>query len=306
MAHKSLKYMLALQEEGNLASAASALSITQSSLSLYLLRLEKEYGISLYDRKRHCMTNAGKLYCEGAREILSLHNDAINEISHLSAIKNISFAIDLCLNESSPALVNALLDQTTEAFPNTKVQISFLSEFKLRDLLQQKKLDLAFSYFQRNGIDNLPKKNIMHESFCLVVPKGFPLSPSNYFSVFEQLKYISTFKDSSIRSAYDAILFSHGISPYIQVESGSYSFTRAMMEKGLYVTLIPAGASGFFREFDLYPLDNMVQVTSGFYYFRETIHLPQIQFFMRTFEELLQNLYKNSDGVCIVCGKELP
>lgn len=52
MDYKSLHYMLVLQEEGLLSLAARRLGISQSSLSLFLLRLEQQYQTPLYDRKK--------------------------------------------------------------------------------------------------------------------------------------------------------------------------------------------------------------------------------------------------------------
>ena len=69
--YKSLHYMLALQDNDCLASAAKQLQISQSSLSLYLARLEASFGTPLYDRKSHSLTDAGRIYCDGARKILS-------------------------------------------------------------------------------------------------------------------------------------------------------------------------------------------------------------------------------------------
>ena len=178
MQYKSLKYMLALQEERVLATAAKRLDISQSSLSLFLLRLEEEAGTPLYDRKMHCMTKAGELYCDGARKILNLHDKAMDDIKTRPDSKAILFGADICISEIVPSLINSLLEKIAMAYPQLRLQVSFLPEARLRDLIQQKKLDLAFSYFQRSGIDNLRRREIMAETFILVVPKGFkPITP---------------------------------------------------------------------------------------------------------------------------------
>ena len=297
MQYKSLKYMLTLQEERVLATAAKQLDISQSSLSLFLLRLEEEAGTPLYDRKMHCMTKAGELYCDGARKILNLHDKAMDDIKTRSDRKTILLGVDICISEVIPSLINSLLEKIAMAYPQLRLQVSFLFEARLRDLIQQKKLDLAFSYFQRSGIDNLRRREIMSETFILAVPKGFRPYSGNPFTALNSLKYISMFRETSIRSACDALLFVHGISPFVQIESGSYAFTRSLMETGLYTTIIPAGAADLFKRFDLYPLKSEVQVISGFYLFGHERDTPQFQCLMDTFEQLLHTMYTESAGI---------
>lgn len=297
MQYKSLKYMLALQEERVLATAAKQLDISQSSLSLFLLRLEEEAGTPLYDRKMHCMTKAGELYCDGARKILNLHDKAMDDIKTRPDSKAILFGADICISEIVPSLINSLLEKIAMAYPQLRLQVSFLPEARLRDLIQQKKLDLAFSYFQRSGIDNLRRREIMAETFILVVPKGFKPYKANPFTALNSLKYISMFRDTSIRSACDALLFVHGISPFVQIESGSYAFTQSLMETGSYTTIIPSGAVGLFERFDLYPLESEVQAVSGFYLHGHERETPQFLCLMDVFEQLLHAMYTESCGI---------
>ncbi|MCC8027523.1 MAG: LysR family transcriptional regulator [Clostridium sp.] len=304
MQYKSLEYMIALQEEGFLSLAAKRLHISQSTLSLYLLRLEESFGTSFYDRKLHRMTEAGEFYCEGARKILLLHEKAVEDMKTHADRKSIHFGVDICISEIAPLLISRLLEEMAGAYPQITLQISFLMETRLRDMIQQKKLDLAFSYFQRSGIDNLERREIMAEPFLLAAPEGFRFPADRPFTAFNKLKYIAMFKDTSIRWACDAILFAQGIKPYIQVESGSYTFTRSLMETGLYLTIIPAGAADLFSRFQLLPLEPSVQAVSGFYMLREERGLPHYEFLMEHFERLLSQLYSGNSPICFPGGEK--
>lgn len=304
MQNKSLQYMIVLQEEGGLAAAAKRLHISQSSLSLYLLRLEESFGTPLYDRKLHRMTAAGEFYCEGAKKIWLLHERAMEDMEAQAGCKSIHFGVDLCISETAPWLISRLLEETARIYPQITLQVSFLMESKLREMIQQEKLDLAFSYFQRSGIDNLERREIMAEPFLLAAPEGFRFPPGSPLSALGSLKYTAMFKDTSIRSACDAILFAHGIRPFIQVESGSYSFTGSLMETGLYFTIIPAGAAKLFSRYQLVPLEPSVQAVSGFYVLEEESELPHYEFLMDCFEGLLSEMYGEDSRIRFTGGDE--
>ena len=60
-----LKYFCAIVEEGHMTRAAARLSIAQPALSASLGRLEKELGVSLFDRvgRNICLNECGQSLC---------------------------------------------------------------------------------------------------------------------------------------------------------------------------------------------------------------------------------------------------
>lgn len=69
-----LRYLLAVEREGNITKAAESLNMAQPSLSKQLIDLEAEVGRTLLIRgKRHVtLTDEGRFLCRRAREIISL------------------------------------------------------------------------------------------------------------------------------------------------------------------------------------------------------------------------------------------
>ena len=72
-----LKYIIAIANTGSLSVAAQQLGISQPALSKYLAKQQKEIGLELFyrDKKRLQPTEAGRLYLEAARKILTLQKD---------------------------------------------------------------------------------------------------------------------------------------------------------------------------------------------------------------------------------------
>ena len=79
---RQLNYITVIAEELNLTRAAERLFVSQSTLSLYLSRLEKELGIRLFSRKnnRLVITAKGELYVETARKMLDMQKELYEQL----------------------------------------------------------------------------------------------------------------------------------------------------------------------------------------------------------------------------------
>ncbi len=77
-----MEYMIAISEEKSLSRAADRLLVTQPALSQQLKKLENELGTSLFRREKNEMllTDAGKVYVHGARSVLNIYQNALEEI----------------------------------------------------------------------------------------------------------------------------------------------------------------------------------------------------------------------------------
>ena len=82
-----LRYFLAVAREGNMTAAASALHITQPTLSRQLADLEEELGVRLFERKSHGvgLTPDGMRLRERAEEIIGLLDKTRAEFAALGA-----------------------------------------------------------------------------------------------------------------------------------------------------------------------------------------------------------------------------
>lgn len=79
---RTLRYFIALVQEGNVSAAAESLHVTQPTLSRQLLELEKGFGVQLYERgnKRISLTESGMTLYEYARAIVELADKAEEEV----------------------------------------------------------------------------------------------------------------------------------------------------------------------------------------------------------------------------------
>ena len=80
---RTLRYFLALSQEGTISNAAKALHVTQPTLSRQLADLEKGFGKRLFDRgsKRIVLTEDGQRLREYAESIVALADKAEAELA---------------------------------------------------------------------------------------------------------------------------------------------------------------------------------------------------------------------------------
>ena len=83
---RQIEYILQIAEENNITHAAAKLFITQSALNQQLIKLENELGQQLFHRGKNDfrLTEAGQIYVDYARKILSLKEEAYNKLNDLA------------------------------------------------------------------------------------------------------------------------------------------------------------------------------------------------------------------------------
>ena len=92
---KVCEYILEIARQKSITKAAEALEISQSALSQCLIRVEKEMGAPLFNRKKTSLspTDAGKLYIEAAEKMVDTKRRLQAEISSMAGRKRICIGV---------------------------------------------------------------------------------------------------------------------------------------------------------------------------------------------------------------------
>ncbi|MDO5550185.1 MAG: LysR family transcriptional regulator, partial [Lachnospiraceae bacterium] len=71
---RQIENIVAIEQEQSISKAAEKLFLTQSALNQQLLKLEKELGVRLFERRKHSMipTFAGRIYLSTAHQMLDM------------------------------------------------------------------------------------------------------------------------------------------------------------------------------------------------------------------------------------------
>ena len=79
-------YLQAVVDEGNITRAAEKLYISQPAVTNYINKVEKYYGIKLFNRTRNSvtLTYAGEKFMKGMGEIIHLQKKFNNDMEELA------------------------------------------------------------------------------------------------------------------------------------------------------------------------------------------------------------------------------
>ncbi len=195
-----LEYVLAIAKEGSQQKAAQRLSVSQSALSQQLRKLEQELETPLFEKRdrRLCLTEAGKIYVNGAQAVLSIYRQAQKDIENLAQKqkREISLVYNNALLPEIPELLSHFIidhpelfvrttygtaDVAREYLMNGMADLAILStaglESSLLDfiLLRTSELRLFLPIghpcartFQKNGVD----LRLLSQEFFILSPPG--------------------------------------------------------------------------------------------------------------------------------------
>lgn len=169
---RHLRSFLKIAETRSISRAAESLGIAQPSLSQQLLRLEDEVGFSLFRRtpKGVDLTEAGRVFQEHARQIMTATEQAIEDVRDLTT--DVSGEVVLAVPYSISRVAGVAL---VEAFLVHAPQVSFrlVEAFtgQIRGWLDLGKVDLGILH-DMGPVRHLSARRLASEELFLIGPAG--------------------------------------------------------------------------------------------------------------------------------------
>ena len=240
---KSFVYVLTIAETGSISEAAEALGIAQSALSRYVLKLEKELGIELFDRSSLPIipTEAGRYYVESGRKILDMNRQLEKQLEDVRLKGNLEVRVGIGPSRA-PVLMPLILSLFSESYPEVRVHTSECRTAELAEKLETGVLDLIITFLDHDT-DNYSMEDLFEEKVELAVPVKF-------LDVVEQAAengvvdigkvnapFISLHKGQRLRYALD-ILTHNRVKPLYA--SDYLESAMALVNHGFGVTLVPS------------------------------------------------------------------
>jgi DNA-binding transcriptional LysR family regulator len=176
---RQLRYFLMVADEGNFTRAAERLYMSQPPLSLQIMRLERELGVTLLDRTTRGvrLTPAGEvLYGRGSKLVESL-------LQIIADVKRVGGAPGGQLRIGYPGtagpLVGRFLARLTRQHPDLRIALHPRTSEEQVNMLKRFELDMAL--LRTTGPEQLEIEGIEHyviaeERLVAVVPAGDPLA----------------------------------------------------------------------------------------------------------------------------------
>ena len=171
---RDLEYLVALDEHKHFGRAARATFATQPTLSLQLMKLEKELGVKLVERtnRKVFMTPMGKKIAARARTVIG----GAKEIAAMALESQDPMAGELHLGvfpTLAPYLLPRIVADIMKAYPGLRLKLVEEKTEVLISRLNGADLDAAFLALPIKE-EGLQAHYLMEEEFLLAVAKAHP------------------------------------------------------------------------------------------------------------------------------------
>jgi DNA-binding transcriptional LysR family regulator len=231
-------------EERHFTRAAARVSIAQPALSLQIRRLEDELGLALVDRttRRVTLTDAGALLVGHARRALGEIEAARSELADLAGVRGGHVVVG-AMQSLGPFDLSILLAAFHDRYPGVELSVQEAISDELLAMLRADALDMAFlSLTERTGHDDLGDQRLLTEPLVLLVAPGHRLAKRRRLRIddLRDEPFIMFGEGAGRRRITIAVAHEAGFEPKIAFETNNIQRARAMVSRGLGVTVSPA------------------------------------------------------------------
>jgi DNA-binding transcriptional LysR family regulator len=184
---RHLRYFVAVAEELNFSRAALRLGIQQPPLSRQIKHMEDELKVRLLERDRRgvSLTEAGRTYLEGSRELLNQVSSLAEETKRVADRRAQLIRIGIA-SGLSQTVCTALLEHAKSGTP-LDFDCFNISSTQQNAALRERQIDIAF---MRPPIDrsSIVSEPIFRERVRVLLPKTHPLAGRDGVYVSELAK----------------------------------------------------------------------------------------------------------------------
>ena len=243
----------AVAHRRSFSQAARDLALSQPSVSQQVAALERELGARLIDRRPGGieLTRAGAVLLEHADAISERLGLADAQLAEIAAAERSTLAIG-----AFPTALATLLPAAVAKLGDAKVIVEEGSTQSLHERVRSGALHLAVTFqdaaLPRREPADLERRDLVRETFLVVLAPGHPLARRRAVSLAELAGEAWTAPSPDgiiVRSCRAA-----GFEPRITSITRDQLAIRALVERGLAVTFVPALLAHAFRDTPLLPL----------------------------------------------------
>lgn len=248
---KEMECILAVVQEKSITRASKRLGLSQPAVSKCLMKLEKELGVKLFEKKSgdFLPTAFGRLYCEYAEDVLFRHKKFERDLQDLLSYQKGRLVYGITPGRSK-SLTPDVLPRVKREFPDIKIELSETSVETLEDSLKKGLIDVA--YFTSDGKssqekDGLYFEQLGSEEIVLTVKKNTVLNkapvkkagftyPWIDITQFGDKTFISLKKDMRLGQITEQILKENDLHPDV-IELASIDTAQELAIRGYGVCL---------------------------------------------------------------------
>ena len=216
---KQAQYIQTIASEGSITAAAKKLYISQPSLSQMVRQVEKELGVTLFDRTSLPLrlTYAGEKYLECAHTMIVANDRLENQLQDI--------------RQENSGHLRLGISKFIARYPNVSLELRETGSVRMEDLLRYGEIDLAFAALESTSA-RFDYKLIEKETTGILVGRSSKLAERFESGTAIPLKeakneqFVSLKQGHSIRVVQDQLFRMLDIDPKILMEVDSLEMAK--------------------------------------------------------------------------------
>ena len=250
---RHLRYFLVLGEELHFRKAAKRLRISQPPLSMQIQDLEKEIGVTLFDRSsRHVeLTDAGAGFFEDIRNLMEHLNQAVYKAKQIQSGMMGRLKIGF-IEMVMDGFLAALLRKFKDRYPGAVISLNDLSSNDQIAKIKSGEIDIGFLHLHKRNLPGLKTHTMLESSYLLAVPIGHRFSTRDSISLNElDGENIIMYPRDIQPNLYDDFMdcfASVGCKPNINHESDVQKTSLLLVSTGMGITFAPTFLKNSFNQ----------------------------------------------------------
>lgn len=217
MEKRQLEYFVAVAEELSFTRAASRCHVVQSALSYQIAQLEREHGVTLFERTSRSvrLAAAGRLLLPRARAILAEFESASAEIAELAGLVTGRLRIGMIgsTGQAAPQVERALAT-FHRLHPNVEIAISDTGSRHMAEQVRAGELDVAVVGLTAEQVpEDLDHRMLAEEPLVVALPPGHGdgASVADLKALADEFAFVEMRPESGLRRQVDAVFTRAGV-----------------------------------------------------------------------------------------------
>jgi DNA-binding transcriptional LysR family regulator len=245
---RQLEYFVAVAEELNFTRAAARCHVVQSALSYQIARLEREHGVTLFERTSRSVRLAagGALLLPRARAALAELDLAGAELAELAGVVTGRLRLGMIgsTGQAAPRVERALAE-FHHRHPRVEIAISDTGSRHMAEQVRAGELDLAFvGLFAEQLPADLVHRTLTDEPLVVAVPGAGPgTAPADLGALAADHAFVEMRAESGLRQQVDAVFARAGVSRRIAFELGTSDAVVRFVGLGFGPAVVPRSAA---------------------------------------------------------------
>ncbi|MBQ9422554.1 MAG: LysR family transcriptional regulator [Pyramidobacter sp.] len=251
---RDFEYIIEIANQRSISKAATSLFVSQPALSKYVQRMEESLGVRLFQRvgKQFILTYAGERCVEKARQILSLHEQMLNEMRDISLSRAGRITLGVPMGRTD-FFMSGIMPRFRKLYPQVAVTIYEGNTRRLLRQVHSGELAMALCNYNDTDLfsDEIRYDNLSPEEMVLAVPCGHALEqkavpnpnscfPFLDFELWKDEPFIMPSPVQLTRELIDRFFRQHGTAPNVVLNIGNLSQIFNAVRHGLGISITPS------------------------------------------------------------------